>query len=367
MYFNMARSSTILLIFILTIFTAGILVIGTSINDVYAQTLVTIYVKYPDNSPCVFCTVISSSGSVGLTDSYGKINLVLEYNDYVYVFNVFVLNDIGIIYSYGTEYKGGDKLEIVVKPYKCFYPINFSITPQVVSPDENVTIEFSWIFAKCCPNCIVYVTLYLENNFLTNIWSDGDYGYTHKLIKALYTFKAPQNTGTYRITINVAYAYQPPSPNEGIVKEGRLYVITPNTTTYTITKTTTVTSPITYTTTDYVVEEKFVTVTNFVTVKHVETITQTYELTNVVEKEVSYTITLTDVKYVIDSITYTTTYTIIKTLRTTVYTDTLTTTFTGLINMELTLDSGLGLVVAVIIIAILGFIVERISYRFRHS
>lgn len=359
------RVRAILLLLLLILF-----MLFNGLSNVYSQSVVTIYVKFPDNSPCSYCIVLTASGSIAVTDRYGKISIALEYDDYVYAFYYFTINDLTIIYSGGKIYNGSDAvdiLEIIVRPRaeKCFYPVNFSIVPQFVQPGGDVVVEVSWVFAKCCPNCVVYVTLYMENKSLVHIWSGGDAGYTHKLITARYSFKAPQTPGVYRITLNVIYSYRPPAPHEGVVRKNELYVVTQAVTitrttivpmTYTLTQATihTVTLPMTIKTTEThtitktlkettsIITKEFTTITDYVTIEKKETITQTYSFTITIDKEIPYTITLTSretqhithTEYITNTELRFITETMISRITETIYTNTITMTYTGLMNIE---------------------------------
>jgi hypothetical protein len=148
---------------------------------------------------------------------------------------------------------GDTGVELVIVPRlpnesgeRCFWLRGFQLDKTTIQPNEYNSGFAEWIFAKCCPNCIVYVVVYDYNGEeIARLWEGGDYGYTHTVIQKSFSFKAPSNPGTYCLTINVAYDYKPPPPNEGIV-EKTCFTVTSNLVT-TISPAQPITMPITIT------------------------------------------------------------------------------------------------------------------------
>ncbi|MGB9826240.1 MAG: CARDB domain-containing protein, partial [Desulfofundulus sp.] len=102
----------------------------------------------------------------------------------------------------------------------CFILRKFSLDKQTYNPGETINGYVEWVFAKCCPNCIVYALIYDQfGSEVTRIWAGGDSGYTHMVLSKSFSLKAQTQAGTYCLSLNVAYDYSPPRPDQGVISK----------------------------------------------------------------------------------------------------------------------------------------------------
>ncbi|MEM2678561.1 MAG: hypothetical protein QXU62_07940, partial [Thermofilaceae archaeon] len=191
------------------------------------ETTVNVEVMFADGSPCSDCSVFVNGYYKGNTDASGKITLTLKPGDVVKAEKKIAVDSYSIHYSREVQYQGGSTLRIYVMPETCFKLLDFALSKTTVKPGESVTGSVSWIFGKCCPNCIVYATIQVDGSEVVRLWEGGDAGYTHKLIRKEFSFNAPNTPGEHSVTLNVVYDFRPPKPGEGIVATVTLAVSEP--------------------------------------------------------------------------------------------------------------------------------------------
>ncbi len=189
----------------------------------YAQDLykLTVIVKHADGSAVPGANVCPDRYGCLNTDDSGIAVFTVEPGTYkIGADKIYNIEGTRITYFNLTEVtvSSDTVVTLYVRPIpQCFYLRSFMLDKARVSPGESISGTAEWVFAKCCPNCIVYAVVYQGGNIVARLWEGGDAGRTHTVIRRSFTLKAPTTPGTYCITLNVAYAYSPPRPNEGVV------------------------------------------------------------------------------------------------------------------------------------------------------
>jgi PKD repeat protein/plastocyanin len=186
-----------------------------------AESALTVNVKHADGS-AVAGAYVCAGGTCVYADSYGVARLTLQQGTYtVKATKDYDVSGTKISY-YGEKsvtVTGSTSIDLNVMPRGgCFYLRSFQLDKNSLNPGETVTGSAEWVFAKCCPNCAVYAVVYDQvGKEVTRLWQGGDSGYTHQVIKKTFTYTAPSTSGTYCLTLNVAYDYSPPNPSQGIM------------------------------------------------------------------------------------------------------------------------------------------------------
>jgi hypothetical protein len=189
----------------------------------YAQDLykLTVIVKHADGSAVPGANVCPDRYGCLNTDDSGIAVFTVEPGTYkIGAEKIYNIEGTRITYFNFTEVtvSSDTVVTLYVRPIpQCFYLRSFMLDKARVSPGESISGTAEWVFAKCCPNCIVYAVVYQGGNIVARLWEGGDAGRTHTVIRRSFTLRAPTTPGTYCITLNVAYAYSPPGPNEGVV------------------------------------------------------------------------------------------------------------------------------------------------------
>jgi hypothetical protein len=301
-----------------------------AINTSFIATLVRVNVVHADGSAasgayvCIdnVCRYADVSGAVVFSIQKGSytIKAVKEYD----------VSGTKITY-YGEKsinVSGDTGVELVIVPRlpnesgeRCFWLRGFQLDKTTIQPNEYNSGFAEWIFAKCCPACVVYVVVYDYNGEeIARLWEGGDYGYTHTVIQKSFSFKAPSNPGTYCLTINVAYDYKPPPPNEGIVEKTCFTVTSNLVTTTSPTVTTTIPTTITKTVTITSAQTVSITITRLFTTISTTTVFTTTPLTITLTSPYTTTFTqfvpTTTTLHKIETQTLTTTTTIPTTITT---------------------------------------------------
>jgi len=182
-----------------------------------------INVKHADGSAASGAYVCADSSCI-YTDSSGIATFSLQPGSYtIKATKEYDISGTRITY-YGEkaiQLTGSTNLEIPIMPGECFILRKFQMDKTSYSPEESATVYVEWIFAKCCPNCNIYAVVYDQNGKeIASIWQGGDRENTHKVIHKSFKFQVPSSPGKYCPTLNVAYDYSPPKPDQGI--EGRI-------------------------------------------------------------------------------------------------------------------------------------------------
>jgi PKD repeat protein len=183
--------------------------------------VLTVNVKHADGS-AVSGAYVCAGGTCAYADSYGTARLTLQQGTYtVKATKDYDISGTKISY-YGDQsvtVTGSTSIDLNVMPQGgCFYLRSFQLSKSSLNPGETVSGSAEWVFAKCCPNCIVYAVVYDQaGKEVARLWQGGDSGYTHQVITKTFTYTAPSTPGTYCLTLNVAYDYSPPGPSQGIM------------------------------------------------------------------------------------------------------------------------------------------------------
>jgi len=182
--------------------------------------VLTVNVKHADGS-AVSGAYVCAGGTCAYADSYGTASLTLQQGTYtVKATKDYDISGTKISY-YGDQsvtVTGNTSIDLNVMPQGgCFYLRSFQLSKSSLNPGETVSGSAEWVFAKCCPSCIVYAVVYDQaGKEVARLWQGGDSGYTHQVITKTFTYTAPSTPGTYCLTLNVAYDYSPPGPSQGI-------------------------------------------------------------------------------------------------------------------------------------------------------
>ena len=190
-------------------------------NEIISNHVISIKVRHGDGS-AVPGAYVCADGTCAYADSTGTAKLTLQQGTYsLKAVKEYDISGTKITY-YGEQkatVTGSVSIDLgVMPPEGCFFLRSFQPSKTALQLGETVTVNAEWIFAKCCPDCIVFAVVYDQSGKeIAKLWQGGDAGYTHKVIKKDFTYVAPSSPGTYCLSLNVAYDYSPPSPDQGII------------------------------------------------------------------------------------------------------------------------------------------------------